>query len=242
MANDHGSRPGSAPLTGGRVTAGVVRIGDTVRRPVVGDRSFQQSCLRHLESVGCDVVPRFLGHDDRGREILSFVPGEVPADLGHYDDARLAAAAALLRRFHDATADLPGVGDRGFVACHNDWAPTNTVFRDGVPVAMIDFDTLAPGLRLWDLGYSAFTWLDLGNDDYAPDEQVRRLALFAAAYDFAGCTAAEVAVFALARQTALAMSAEARGLNGIAGWASAAARWTALNVVERLVPTGYPLA
>lgn len=228
------------PLTGGRVTAGVVRIGDTVRRPVAGDRNFQRSCLRHLEAVGFDGTPRFLGIDDAGREMLSFIPGEVPSDLGHYDDGQLRAAAALLRRFHDATADFAGCRDRGFVACHNDWAPTNAVFRHGLPVALIDFDTLAPGLRLWDLGYSAFTWLDLGNDDYTPAEQRRRMAVFAHGYAFAGATATEIAVFALARQTALAASTGARCLTDIADWAAAAARWTALNVVEPLLPTGYP--
>ena len=223
-----------------RVTGGVVRIGDTVRRPVSGDRTFSHTCLTQLEAAGFGAVPRFLGIDEAGREMLSFIPGEVPADLGDHDDATLHAAAALLRRFHDATAGLDAVRDCGEVACHNDWAPTNAVFRRGQPVALIDFDTMAPGPRLWDLGYSAFAWLDLGNDDYSAAQQLRRLKVFADSYALAGVGAIEVAAFALARQTALAVSAEARGLDAIARWASDAARWTALNLVERLVPTGYP--
>jgi len=31
--------------------------------------------------------------------------------------------------------------------------PSNTVFRNGVPVALIDWDTAAPGPRAWDLGW-----------------------------------------------------------------------------------------
>lgn len=149
-------------------------------------------------------------------------------------------AAALLRRFHDATAAMPAVKDSGFeVACHNDWAPTNSVFLEEEPVAMIDFDTARPGERLWDAGYSAFTWLDLGNDDYCPDDQIHRLGIFAEGYGLPECTVARLAVYAVARQTALAASTCARGKLDIAEWASSCAGWTTLNVVERLLPTGY---
>lgn len=229
-------------LSGGRVTQGVVRIGDTVRRPITRDAVFKHECLRHLERVGFSQAPRFLGIDDVGREILSFITGSVPADLGEYTDAQINMAATLLRRFHDATADMPLVKESGFdVMCHNDWAPTNTVFRNNAPIAMIDFDTAQPGERLWDAGYSAFTWLDLGNDDYSADAQIRKLGAFAAGYGWAACTVARLAVYAVARQTTLAASTRARGKHDIAEWASSCASWTALNIVERLLPTGNSL-
>lgn len=227
-------------LIGGRTTQGVVRIGNTVRRPILGNASFRHDCLLHLERVGFGHAPRFLGIDEAGREIMSFIPGTVPTDLGLYTDAQIRMAAALLRRFHDATASMPFVTQRGFeVACHNDWAPTNTVFLAEDPVGMIDFDTAQPGERLWDAGYSAFTWLDLGNEDYSADEQIRRLGVFADGYDWAGCTVNQLAIHALARQATLATSSRARGKIDIADWASNCTRWTALNIVERLLPTGY---
>lgn len=104
---------------------------------------------------------------------------------------------------------------------------------------MIDFDTARPGDRLWDLGYSAFTWLDLGNDDHEAGEQIRRLGVFAAGYDHADCTSRQIAVYALARQTALEASTRARGKLDIAEWAAYCANWTALNIVDRLLPAGY---
>ena len=104
---------------------------------------------------------------------------------------------------------------------------------------MIDFDTVQPGERLWDAGYAAFTWLDLGNADYSADEQIRRLDVFAEGYGRADCTIARLAVYALARQTTLAASAHARGKPDIANWTASCASWTALNIVERLHPTGY---
>jgi Ser/Thr protein kinase RdoA (MazF antagonist) len=226
------------PLVGGRVTAGVVRIGDTVRRPIQGDRSDVHALLKHLEARGFNGTPRFLGFDEHGREILSYLPGAVPVDLAHYGDAQLAAAAALLRRFHDATADFELIlRAHAEVVCHNDWGGHNAVFRDGMPYGIIDFDTIAPGLRLWDLGYSAFSWLDLGNTDYSGEEQVRRLSVFAGGYGYAGCGPAEVAVHAVARQTALAASGRRRGMTAMAEWAAEAASWTAANVVELLLPT-----
>ena len=228
------------PLSGGRSTSGVVRIGDTVRRPIMRDATFGHVCLLHLESSGFEHTPRFQGIDDLGREVLSFIPGVAPSDLGAYSDGQLAAAANLLRRFHDAITDMPVIRAGGFeVACHNDWAPTNTVFVDDMPIAMIDFDTARPGEMLWDLGYSAFTWLDLGNGDHAPAEQVRRLGVFAAGYGHRECTVSRIAVYALTRQAALAASTRAQGKIEIAEWAASCADWTALNILERLLPTGY---
>jgi hypothetical protein len=226
------------PLTGGRVTAGVVRVGDTVRRPIQGDRSLVHGLLRHLEARGFEGTPRFLGIDGQGQEIMSYLPGEVPMDLGYYDDAQLTAAAALLRRFHDATADFARNADPiAEVICHNDWGPPNAVFREDLPYGLIDFDTIAPGLRLWDLGYSAFSWLDLGDPDYSGDEQVRRLSVFTHGYGLESCPVAQIAVHALARQTALAASGRRRGMTAMADWAEAAAAWTVFNVIERLLPT-----
>jgi aminoglycoside phosphotransferase (APT) family kinase protein len=172
--------------------------------------------------------------------MLSFLPGHVPANLGIYNDDQLGAAAALLRQFHDATSTMSLVQQGAFeVACHNDWAPTNAVFSGGKPVAMIDFDTTLPGERLWDLGYSAFTWLDLGNEDLSAAEQIGRLVVFEQGYGVPDCTASRIAVYAVARQTALTAFAREVGKSEIADWASHCATWTALNVVERLLPTGY---
>lgn len=227
------------PLTGGRVTTGVVRIGETVRRPISGDPTLRHQLLAHLERWEFAGTPRFLGTDDRGREILSFLPGEVPSDLGHFSDAQLSAAAALLRRFHDATVDFPPVREQvAEVICHNDWSPPNAVFREGLPCGMIDFDAAAPGLRLWDLGYSAWLWLDLGNPDFAADEQLRRLTGFADAYGLQPGSADQVAAYALARQTSLAVYAERSGKAELARWAASSAAWTVSNITEKLLPIG----
>lgn len=66
-----------------------------------------------------------------------------------------------------------------------DLSPCNTVFRAGVPVALIDFDNAAPGTRLEDLGYALFLWLNLGTDGLDAREQSRRIGVFCDAYGIA---------------------------------------------------------
>jgi hypothetical protein len=228
-------------LTGGRVTSGIVRIGQTVRRPVSGDRTPQRELLACLHDRGFTASPRFLGIDEKGREVLSFLPGEVPSDLGHFSDSQIAAAASLLRRFHDATVDFPAVRREGAeVMCHNDWGPTNSVFESGVPHAIIDFDTIAPGPRLWDLGYSAWLWLDVGNPEYTADEQLRRLAVFVDTYGVPVCSAVHTTAYMIARQAALATQAKTCGASEMATWAATSAEWTVSSLLEPLLASSRP--
>jgi hypothetical protein len=169
------------PLQGGRTTTGVVRIGDTVRRPVGANSAFVHRLLRHLEVHGFGAAPRFLGIDAFGREILSFLPGDVPDELGDFSLPQIAHAARLLRSFHDATA-RSGLTAGREVVCHGDFSPCNCVFDHGIPFAMIDFDASRPGRRLEDLGYATWLWLRLGDADLAADFQALRIAEFFRAY------------------------------------------------------------
>ena len=146
-----------------------------------------------------------------------------------------------MRGFHDATIDFAPVEKQSAeVMCHNDWGPPNAVFRNKLPYAIIDFDTIAAGLRLWDLGYSVWSWLDLGNPEYTADEQLRRLAVFADAYALPSCSVRQIAAYVLARQTTLAAWAKARGKIEMAAWATSAAEWTVSNVIKKLLPTAFP--
>src|SRR4051794_31386189 len=72
------------PLSGGRLTAGVVRVGDPVRRPTGPHSAFVHALLTHLEAVGYAGAPRLLGVDEHGREILSSLAGWVPPNLDHF--------------------------------------------------------------------------------------------------------------------------------------------------------------
>ncbi|MFH8387968.1 phosphotransferase family protein [Kitasatospora sp. NPDC018058] len=145
------------PLPGGRITPGVVRVGRTVRRPATASSAFVAQLLGELQRQGFTGAPRHLGFDEANRQILSYLPGRVPARFQRWTDPQVSAAGALLRAFHEATRGSTLAG-RHPVVCHHDPGPNNTVFSDdGVPVAFIDFDTAAPGDPLEDLGYMAWT-------------------------------------------------------------------------------------
>jgi Phosphotransferase enzyme family len=222
-------------LTGGRTTTGVVRIGATVRRPRQPNDALARALLKHLEHTGFEGAPRHLGVDEADRNILSFIDGEVPPELGWHSDDVLRAAARLIRRYHDATEGFPAVATGHAtgceVVCHNDLSPCNAVFRDDRPVALIDFDSAAPGTRLHDLGYAAWLWLDLGDDDIDidADMQRHRLRLFAQTYGFAG-DIAELVDAILARQQLLIEEARSQARNETAEWAAYCRQWALKNL------------
>lgn len=174
------------PLSGGSHSK-VVQIGQTVRRKsrsqAVSSTVFD--LLRHLEHAGFAGAPRALGFDEQGREILTYIEGEVAAqrrpghpgggDLPDYvwrDDV-LVHLGALVRGYHDAAASFPWAGREWLLEthqpvetiCHNEVFPWNTVFRGGVPVAFIDWDTAAPGPRAWELGFIAWHWVPFWHDE-----------------------------------------------------------------------------
>jgi hypothetical protein len=185
-------------LPGGRLTPGVIRIGDTVRRPRSGASPFIAEYLEVLAANDFNGCPRHHGSDSEDRDVLSFLPGDVPPKWRQWTDAQVSAAARLLRGLHAAGRELVATA-QGFasefasgyqgadaVICHHDPGPNNTVFRDGIPVALIDFDFAAPGHPLEDLGYLAWSWCVSSRPDRAPAAgQAAQVRVLADAYGVA---------------------------------------------------------
>ncbi|MEV0909032.1 aminoglycoside phosphotransferase family protein [Streptomyces hokutonensis] len=192
---------GEVPLRGGRVTPGVVRVGDTVRRPVTEASPFVARLLSHLERRGFAGAPRHLGLDGAGRDTFSYLPGQVPARFRRSTDAQVAAAGVLLRSLHDATRGCAPAGASP-VVCHHDPGPNNAVFRDGLPYAFIDFDTAAPGDPLEDVGYAAWTWCVSSRATAPPaSAQAAQVRILADAYGLEACSRGELVDAMLDRQT-----------------------------------------
>lgn len=141
-----------------RVTPGVVRVGDTVRRPVRANSTLVRALLTVLEERGFDGAPRSLGSDADGRETSAYLPGRTPVTIARYRDDQIIAATRLLRRFHDLTVAHP-LAQTAETVVHGDAGPNNFVFdTDNVPYAMIDFDGAEPGGRLTDVAYTCLSW------------------------------------------------------------------------------------
>jgi Phosphotransferase enzyme family len=170
------------PLGGGRVTPGVVRVGDTVRRPAGPRSHFVHQLLDHLASAGFDGAPRFLGIDDQGREMLSLLPGQPLPGTVTLSDTQLRSAAELLRRYHAVAATgPPALRGSAETIVHGDVGPWNILWRDETAEALIDFDEARPGERLSDIAYLAWKGLRLNASGPPVHEQRRRLTLLAEA-------------------------------------------------------------
>jgi phosphotransferase family enzyme len=214
-------------LKGGFSTPGVVRIGDTVRRPLQERSAFVHDILRHLELREFDRAPRFLGIDEKGRATLTYIAGTVPRQVGGFQKEQWRAAARLLRSFHDATVDCALKGEYE-VVCHGDPGPGNCVLRDGMPFALIDFDGARPGKREEDVGYAAWMWLHMGNRKVAPEEQGSNLVEFVAAYDAAATWNPLEAVLRAQHATVAHLPNRFR-LALIKAWAQGCLAWTVRN-------------
>ncbi len=111
------------------MSSGVVRIGDTVRRPAGPWTPAVHALLDHFHAVGFRGAPRALGIDEQGR--WNLVVGEAQ------------------------------------------WA-------------VIDWDTAAPGSRLFDLAYAMHGFVPLSaNRDYQRGDPARRMRLLADEYGLA---------------------------------------------------------
>ncbi|HTG47923.1 MAG TPA: aminoglycoside phosphotransferase family protein [Actinomycetota bacterium] len=219
----------SERLPGGNA-AGAIRIGDTVRREAGPWTPTIHALLHHLETKGFQGVPRAMGVDEEGREVLSYLHGDTVGDrlpwpTWTHDDATLEQVGRWLRSYHDAVADfVPPIGatwrfggswEAGLIIANNDAAPYNAVWHDGL-VGFIDWDLAAPASRAWDLAFVAFSWVPLvarsvatreGFEDF--DARPTRLRRLLAAY---GYEADQTAFVDLVRQRARASADGIRSL------------------------------
>lgn len=190
-------------LQGGMANAGaVVREGAYVLRPSNPHTDLIHALFRHVRATGFEGVPEPVGIDPDGRERLVFIPGDVawpPFPPWCQTDRALASIAELLARFHAAVqgfeAPAGAAWNReladpmgGTVICHDDVCVENVVFRDGVAVALLDFDFAAPGRPLYDLAVMARMCVPLDTPEDAavwgrgPLDPIRRLRLVADSY------------------------------------------------------------
>ncbi|MFE0138463.1 phosphotransferase [Streptomyces sp. NPDC059037] len=158
----------------------VLRRDDTVLRPASDSSEFMASLLKIFEQQNFRGAPKYLGQVD-GKDILTYIDGDVPAKFQPWSDDQVRAAARLLREMHDATrgSNLAGRFD---VVCHHDPGPNNAVFQNGIPVAFIDFEQAAAGGRLEDVAYMAWTWSISSKQVMALADQAAQVRLIADVY------------------------------------------------------------
>jgi hypothetical protein len=79
MGHHQPAQADDVPLSGGRMTSGIVRRGDQLRRPTGPWSPAVHEFLRHLEAAGFEGSPRVLEIDGEW-EVLTYLDGDVAVD------------------------------------------------------------------------------------------------------------------------------------------------------------------
>lgn len=170
-------------LFGGNWTDEVVRIGGTVHRTRGPNSDFAARLLVALKRAGISFTPSYLGRDSKGRDVFTYFDGSTTEHPNQRSEQSYALAGRMLRTLHDATAGHP-LAAGGECVIHGDPGPFNTIFRNGLPVGLIDWDSAKPGCRLDDLAYMAWTWCIYSDSRIAVDDQARRVNNLRLGYGF----------------------------------------------------------
>lgn len=174
-------------LAGGNV-GGAWRVGETVRRATGPWTPAVHALLAHL-GPRLAHVPTVLGFDDRGREVLSYLPGRVvDVDTEMLTERQLRSVVTWTHSLHDAVATFTHEGPWRFfeveaptLICHNDIAPYNACFDGDELVGVFDWDFAGPSTPLLELAFIAWNcvplWRDIGAESAAA-----RLHIIASTY------------------------------------------------------------
>jgi hypothetical protein len=188
-------------LKGGRIGK-IFKIGNDIVRPSNDWSKNVHSFLEFIIGLGCDFIPKPISINDEN-EVLSYVPGEVynyPLPEMLKTDEIIIEVAKLLSKYHrysEKYMDKINGNEKWMlrarepmeVMCHGDFAPYNVTFIDDKPFGIIDFDTLHPGPKIWDVSYAVYRWAPLKNpknpDSFKTFEaQVKRTKIFLDVYGF----------------------------------------------------------
>lgn len=181
----------------------VMRRDGLVMRPAMPWSTSVHKLLRHLEQTGFKEAPRVdgTGFAPDGRETLAYMDGEF-VHPGPWSDEGIIEVGRLLRRLHDAAASFePGadavwqpwflreLGGANRICGHGDVAPWNMVTKDGLPVALIDWEYAGPVDPMAELARVCWLFPQLHDDDVAEraglpslEVRARQLRLLVDAY------------------------------------------------------------
>ncbi len=180
------AQPDEVHLAGN--VGGAVRVGDTVHRATGPWTPAVHALLGYLAGR-VPHIPRVLGNDEQGREVLSYLPGHVlDEDREMLSTGQLVAMVRWTRAFHEAVTGFSHPGPWRYcpfpgptLIGHNDIAPYNMSFHGGELTGVFDWDMAGPTTPLLELAFLAWNGVPLWRDT-GPATAAGRLRVIAAAY------------------------------------------------------------
>lgn len=160
-----------------------------MRVPPHEHSAYISDLLRHLERVGFDGAPRWLGRTDDGHELLTYIDGTVPAQSlprrrppYNLDDEQLVAASNLVLRIHDAVAGTPLCRGEETSATVTWGRTTRSSATAGQSRSSTGTTTLGPGSRAVDFADAVWGFADVTSESVPVVELARRVAVMCATY------------------------------------------------------------
>lgn len=177
---------------------GAARVGDTVHRGTGPWTPAVHALLGYLADR-VPHIPRVLGYDEQGREVLSYLPGQViDEDREMLSTGQLAAMTRWTRAFHDAVTGFSHPGPWRYcpfpgptLIGHNDIAPYNVCFQGDDVTGVFDWDMAGPSTPLLELAFLAWNGVPLWRDT-GPGTAAERLRVIAASYGYGGPDAGQI--------------------------------------------------
>lgn len=188
-------------LQGGR-EGSIKRKGKRVYRPAQEWTPTVHRFLNSLRENDFFAAPIPYEITDEGEEVVCFLEGDVYNEelpQLQQSDETLLSVAKLIRQYHKASIpflnELNGTElwmlqprEPYEIICHGDIAPYNMVMNGNTTTGIIDFDTIHPGPRIWDIAYAVYRWVPLMAPENpesfgTTEDQLRRLHLFLDAYE-----------------------------------------------------------
>lgn len=186
-------------LDGGRDNS-IKRDGKKVHRPAQKWTPTVHKFLKSLRENGFYSAPIPFEINNK-EEVLSYIEGDVYNEelpISLQSDETLLSIAKIMKSFHNTSIQFLDKlkGDEPWmliprtpaeVMCHGDIAPYNVVMTGTSATGIIDFDTIHPGPRIWDIAYTVYRWVPLmapeNPESYGnKEEQLKRLSLFLEEY------------------------------------------------------------
>jgi len=170
------------PFTSGESNQKVVKVGDTVRKEPSENSELVREVMAVLSNNNFQYSPKYLGIDQKGREIMTYIEGE---QMNHTEITvdLMKQTLKVLKQFHNifSTSDLSQDQE---TVLHTDYAPWNLIVKEGKLVGVIDFDKVIPGKRIYDVAYICWNLLDIGskNSNFTEEEILKYLPILINAY------------------------------------------------------------